>query len=33
MEYETSLPCLQEPATGPYSGSDASSPHLPAIFF
>jgi len=29
MEPEGSLPCLQQPATGPYPEPDASSPHLP----
>jgi hypothetical protein len=28
MQPEGSLPCSQEPATGPYPESDASSPHL-----
>jgi hypothetical protein len=27
MEPEGSLPCLQEPATGPYPKPDESSPH------
>jgi hypothetical protein len=29
MELEGSLPCAQEPSTGPYPEPDASSPHLP----
>jgi len=28
MEIEESLPCSQEPASGPYPEPDASSPHL-----
>jgi hypothetical protein len=32
MEPEGSLPCLQEPATGPYPESDQSSPHPPTLF-
>jgi hypothetical protein len=29
---ESSLPCSQQPATGPYPKSDESNPHLPTIF-
>jgi hypothetical protein len=32
MEPEGSLPCLQEPATGPYPDSDKSNPHTPTLF-
>jgi len=32
MEPEGSLPCQQQPETGPYPEPDASSPHLPTIF-
>jgi len=32
MEPESSLPCSQEPATGPYPDPDASSLHLPTLF-
>jgi len=32
LELEGSLPCSQEPSTGPYLESDASSPHLPILF-
>jgi hypothetical protein len=32
MEPEGSLPCSQKPATGPYTESDASSPHPPTLF-
>jgi hypothetical protein len=32
MESEGSLPCPQEPATGPYPEPDASNPHLPNLF-
>jgi hypothetical protein len=28
METEDSLPCSQEPATGPYPEPDATSPHV-----
>jgi len=28
MELEGSLPCSQQPSTGPYSEPDCSSPHL-----
>jgi len=28
MELEGSLPCSQQPASGPYSEPDESSPHL-----
>jgi hypothetical protein len=31
MEPETSLPCSQVHATGPYPESDESSPHLPTL--
>jgi hypothetical protein len=31
MESEGSLPCSQEPATGPYPDPDESSPHLCTI--
>jgi len=31
MEPEGSLSCTQEPTTGPYPKSDASSPHLPTL--
>jgi hypothetical protein len=40
MEPESSLPCTQEPSTGPYPDPDQSSPHQavlslqdPSIFF
>jgi hypothetical protein len=32
MEPEGSLPCSQDPATGPYFEPDASSWHFPALF-
>jgi len=32
MEPESSLPCLQGSATGPYPKPDAFSPHLPTLF-
>jgi len=32
MEPEGSLPCSQEPTTGPYHEPDASNPHLPNLF-
>jgi hypothetical protein len=32
MEPDGSLPCLQEPAIGPYPEPDAYSPHLPNLF-
>jgi hypothetical protein len=32
MEFEGSLPCLQEPTTGPYPKSDQSSPYHPNLF-
>jgi hypothetical protein len=32
MEPEGSVPCSQEPATGPYPDPDASIPHLPNVF-
>jgi hypothetical protein len=32
MEPEVSLPCSQQPATGPYPELDASSPHLLTLF-
>jgi hypothetical protein len=32
MEPDGSLPCSQEPASGPYSEPDASSPHVPTLF-
>jgi len=32
MHHEGSLPCSQEPATGPCPESDAYNPHLPTLF-
>jgi hypothetical protein len=32
MEHEVSSPCSQESATGPYSETDASSPHISTVF-
>jgi hypothetical protein len=32
MEAEDPVPCLQEPATGPYSEPDESSPRSPILF-
>jgi hypothetical protein len=31
MEPESSLPCSQEPSTGPYSEPDQSSPYHPIL--
>jgi len=33
METEGSLPCSQNPSTGPYSEPDASSPHVLTNYF
>jgi len=33
MELKGSLPCSQEPTTGPFHESDESSPHLHAISY
>jgi hypothetical protein len=32
MEPEGSLPCSQQPATGPYTKPDESDPHPPTLF-
>jgi hypothetical protein len=32
MQLKGSLPCSQQPATGPYPKPDASNPHLPTLF-
>jgi len=33
MEPEGSLPCSQEPTTGPYAEPDESSPYVLVLFF
>jgi hypothetical protein len=33
MEPEVSLPCSQEPATGPYPEPDEANPRLLTLFF
>jgi hypothetical protein len=32
MEPESSLPCSQEPATGPYPNLDQNKPHSSTLF-
>jgi hypothetical protein len=32
MEPEVSLPCSQQPTTGPYSDADESGPQLSTLF-
>jgi len=32
METKSSLPCLQEPVTGPSPEPDVSTPHIPTLF-
>jgi len=32
MKAEGSLPCSQQPATGPYPEPDTTKPHLPILF-